>query len=155
MEQQLSEKRKKTKQNKSNTINDSSYGSMITGTSSSSSLSLSLFSESDLAEAPSTSGCSSEMASAMQSKEKKKERAKEFMKKLKSMLPMKERTGKMDTLSTLEQLVNSMRQLNEEQKRGSEFKTPPPHNGSYQGNDALKLHKVGTCIVDFILLPYA
>ncbi|XP_012944985.1 uncharacterized protein LOC101860455 [Aplysia californica] len=141
MEQQLSEKRKKTKQNKSNTINDSSYGSMITGTSSSSSLSLSLFSESDLAEAPSTSGCSSEMASAMQSKEKKKERAKEFMKKLKSMLPMKERTGKMDTLSTLEQLVNSMRQLNEEQKRGSEFKTPPPHNGSYQGNDALKLHK--------------
>lgn len=51
------------------------------------------------------------MASAMQSKEKR-ERAKEFMKKLKSMLPMKQRTCKMDTLSTLEQLVNSMRQLN-------------------------------------------
>lgn len=79
------------------------------------------------------------MASAMQSKEKKKERAKEFMKKLKSMLPMKERTGKMDTLSTLEQLVNSMRQLNEEQKRHSEFKIPPPHSGSYVGNDSEKL----------------
>lgn len=52
------------------------------------------------------------MANAMQAKEKKKERAKEFMKKLKSMLPMKERAGKLDTLSTLEQLVNSMRQLN-------------------------------------------
>ncbi|KAK6965631.1 period, partial [Biomphalaria glabrata] len=54
----------------------------------------------------------SEMATALQSKEKKKEKAKEFMKKLKSMLPMKERAGKMDTLSTLEQLVNNMRQLN-------------------------------------------
>nr|QDK59986.1 period 2-like protein [Onchidium reevesii]QEI10544.1 putative period circadian protein 2 [Onchidium reevesii] len=140
MEHPSPEKRKKSKQNKPTTVNnDSSYGSMITGTSSSSSISLSLFSESDLAEAPSTSGCSSEMASAMQSKEKKKERAKEFMKKLKSMLPMKERTTKMDTLSTLEQLVNSMRQLNEEQKRDSEFKTPPPHSGSYHGNDADKL----------------
>ncbi|CAL1527229.1 unnamed protein product [Lymnaea stagnalis] len=139
MEQQPLEKRKKLKQAKSANVNDSCYGSMITGTSSSSSLSLSLFSESDLAEAPSTSGCSSEMASAMQSKEKKKERAKEFMKKLKSMLPMKERTGKMDTLSTLEQLVNSMRQLNEEQKRHSEFKTPPPHSGSYHGNDSERL----------------
>nr|AAK97374.1 circadian clock protein period [Bulla gouldiana] len=141
MEQPTIEKRKKSKPStKSSTINnDSSYGSMITGNSSSSSLSVSLFSESDLAEAPSTSGCSSEMASAMQSKEKKKERAKEFMKKLKSVLPMKERTGKMDTLSTLEQLVNSMKQLNEEKKVEHEFKTPPPHSGSFHSSDGEKL----------------
>ncbi|XP_059176055.1 uncharacterized protein LOC131955795 isoform X2 [Physella acuta] len=141
MEKQLPEKRKKSKLNKSTAVNvnDSSYGSLITGTSSSSSLSLSLFSESDFAEAPSTSGCSSEMASAMQSKEKKKERAKEFMKTLKSMLPPKERARKMDTLSTLEQLVNSMRQLNEEQTRQSEFKIPPPHSGSYVDHDSEKL----------------
>ncbi|KAK0063638.1 period 2-like protein [Biomphalaria pfeifferi] len=141
MEQQPPEKRKKLKQDKSTRLNihDSSYGSMITGTSSSSSISLSLFSESDLAETPSTSGCSSEMATALQSKEKKKEKAKEFMKKLKSMLPMKERAGKMDTLSTLEQLVNNMRQLNEVQKRQSEFKHPPPHNGSYHGSDTDKV----------------
>ena len=55
---------------------------------------------------------SSEMATAMRTKERKKERAKEFMKKLKSMLPNKKNVGKMDTLSTLEQLVDSMRQLN-------------------------------------------
>ncbi|KAH9513558.1 hypothetical protein Btru_033354 [Bulinus truncatus] len=96
---------------------------------------------------------SSEMASALQTKEKKKERAKEFMKKLKSMLPMKERTGKMDTLSTLEQLVNNMRQLNEEQKRHSEFKTPPPHNGSYHSSDTDKLAQdwwKGRLLKDFL-----
>ncbi|RUS86928.1 hypothetical protein EGW08_005333 [Elysia chlorotica] len=137
--EQTSEKKKKTKQSKSPTISDSSYGSMITGTSSSSSLSLSLFSESDLAEGPSTSGCSSEMATAMRSKERKKERAKEFMKKLKSMLPNKKNVGKMDTLSTLEQLVDSMRQLNENEKKNSDFKTPPPHTGSYHSADTDKL----------------
>ena len=52
------------------------------------------------------------MASAMKHKDSKKLKAKEFMKKLKSMLPNKKRTGKLDTLSTLEQLVTSMRQLN-------------------------------------------
>ncbi|GFO22066.1 cationic amino acid transporter [Plakobranchus ocellatus] len=137
--EQASEKRDKTKKSKSPTISDSSYGSMITG-SSSSSLSLSLFSESDLAEVPSTSGCSSEMATAMRIKEKKKERAKEFMKKLKSMLPNKEHVGKMDTLSTLEQLVDSMRQFSENDKKNSESKTPFSHDtGSYHSADTEKL----------------
>ncbi|GFS17808.1 circadian clock protein period, partial [Elysia marginata] len=108
-------------------------------TSSSSSLSLSLFSESDFLEGPSTSGYSSEMATTMRTKERKKERAKEFMKKLKSMLPHKKNEGKMDTLSTLERLVDSMRQLSENEKKSSQFKTPPPHTGSYHSVDTDKL----------------
>lgn len=137
--EQPSDKKKKTKQSKSSTVSDSSYGSMVTGTSSSSSISLSLFSESDLLEGPSTSGYSSEMATTMRSKERKKERAKEFMRKLKSMLPHKKNVGKMDTLSTLEQLVDSMRQLSENEKKSIEFKTPPPHAGSYHSVDTDKL----------------
>nr|AWY10931.1 period [Tritonia tetraquetra] len=107
--------------------------------SSSSSLSLSFFSESDLAEAPSTSGCSSEMASVMRSKERKKEKAKEFMKKLKSMLPVKERMIKMDTLSTLEQVVNNMKRLSEGQRKEEKFKTPLVYTGTFHSMDADKL----------------
>nr|AWY10929.1 period [Hermissenda crassicornis] len=109
--------------------------------SSTSSLSLSFFSESDLAEAPSTSGCSSEMASVTHSKERKKEKAKEFMKKLKSMLPLKERKVKMDTLSTLEQVVNNMKRLSESQRRDSEFKSPHMYSGAYHSLDADKLQQ--------------
>ncbi|XP_076472321.1 uncharacterized protein LOC143301809 isoform X2 [Babylonia areolata] len=110
-------------QDTSTKISDSNYGSLIAESSSSC---LSLLSESDFLDDPSTSGCSSEMASHMQSREKKRQKVKEFLRELKSMVPQQSSGSKLGTLSTLDYVVSSMRKITEVQKqdKGGVFKAP-------------------------------
>ncbi|XP_076451197.1 uncharacterized protein LOC143287137 [Babylonia areolata] len=93
-------------------ISDSVYGSMAAQSSSSC---LSLLSESDLLDDPSTSGCSSEMGSHLRSKEKKRQKVKALLKELKGMVPQQPRGDKPCTLSTLDYVVSSMRRITEQQ----------------------------------------
>ncbi|KAL8610002.1 hypothetical protein ACOMHN_029495 [Nucella lapillus] len=130
-------------------ISDSNYGSLINESSSSC---LSLLSESDFLDDPSTSGCSSEMASHMQNREKKRQKVKDFLRQLKSMVPQQSSGSKLGTLSTLDYVVSSMRKITEEQKqdKGGVFKAPssePVALPSLQCTEAVDFRNVNDGIV--------
>ncbi|KAK7485793.1 hypothetical protein BaRGS_00022974, partial [Batillaria attramentaria] len=130
-------------------ISDSNYGSLITESSSSC---LSLLSESDFLDEPSTSGCSSEMASMAASRAKKRQKVKEFLRELKSMVPQQGEGSKVGTLSTLGYVVSSMRKITEEQKqdKGQLFKAPssePVALPSFQCSESVDFRNVNDGIV--------
>ncbi|PVD35609.1 hypothetical protein C0Q70_02572 [Pomacea canaliculata] len=125
-------------------VSDSNYGSLIAESSSSC---LSLLSESDLMDEPSTSGCSSEMASMAQSREKKRQKVKEFLKELKSMVPQTQGT-KLGTLSTLDYVVSSMRKITEEQKQEKAHVFQPPSSlPTLQPSDSVDFRNVNDGII--------
>lgn len=104
---------------------DSNYGSYCLSTvqSSTSSISMSLI-ESDLVEdQPSTSGCSSEQpyTTKLALKKSRKEQVKHYLKELKGLVVQPE--GNIGTLSALQQVVDTFKQIKEEKESSSKLAT--------------------------------
>ncbi|XP_033763799.1 period circadian protein homolog 2-like [Pecten maximus] len=102
---------------------DSNYGSYCLSTvqSSTSSLSMSLI-ESDLVEdQPSTSGCSSEQpyTTKLALKKSRKEQVKRYLKELKGLVVQPQ--GNIGTLSALQQVVDTFKQIKEEKESSSKL----------------------------------